>query len=104
MYMWLCGSNVPDFKTINTFRSERMKDIILDVFSEVVELLIKQGYIKLENYFLDGTKIETNANKYSWVWGKSTKQYKEKLREKCKELFAFAELTNKQENDEYCKC
>ena len=101
MYMWLCGGNVPDFKTINTFRSERMKDIILDVFSEVVELLIEQKYIKLENYFLDGTKIEANANKYSWVWGKSTKRYKEKLREKCKELFVTAELDNQRENDEY---
>lgn len=101
MYMWLCGGNTPDFKTINTFRSERMKDIVLDVFSEVVELLIKQGYVKLENYFMDGTKIEANANKYSWVWGKSTKRYKEKLREKCKELFAYAEIINKEENDEY---
>ena len=101
MYMWLCGGNVPDFKTINTFRSERMKDVILDVFSEVVELLIAQKYIKLDNYFLDGTKIEANANKYSWVWGKSTKRYKEKLREKCKELFAAAELANQEENAEY---
>ena len=78
-----------------------MKDIILDVFSEVVELLIDHKYIKLENYFLDGTKIEANANKYSWVWGKSTKRYKEKLWEKCKELFAAADLANQQENDEY---
>ncbi len=101
MYMWLCGGNAPDFKTINSFRGERMKDVILDIFSEVVELLIKQGYIKLENYFLDGTKIEANANKYSWVWGKSTKRYKEKLREKCKELFAMAELINDEENMEY---
>lgn len=101
MYMWLCGGNVPDFKTINSFRSERMKDIILDVFSEVVELLVEQKYIKLENYFLDGTKIEANANKYSWVWGKSTKRYKAKLKEKCKELFAAAELENESENQEY---
>jgi transposase len=57
MYIWLCGGNNPDFKTINTFRSERMKDIILDIFSKVVELLHKEGYIKLENYFMDGTKI-----------------------------------------------
>ena len=101
MYMWLCGGNVPDFKTINSFRGERMKDIILEVFSEVVELLIKQGHIKLENYFLDGTKIEANANKYSWVWGKSTKRYKEKLREKCKELLLYAQQTNDEEQNEY---
>ena len=101
MYMWLCGGNYPDFKTINTFRGERMKDVIPGVFSEVVELLIKQGYIKLENYFLDGTKIEANANKYSWVWGKSTKRYKENLRKKCQEILLYAEQTNDAENEEY---
>ena len=101
MYMWLCGGNSPDFKTINSFRGERMKDVLVEIFNEVVELLHKQGYVKLENYFLDGTKIEANANKYSWVWGKSTKRYKEKLREKCRELFEFAELTNQNENEEY---
>lgn len=101
MYMWLCGNNTPDFKTINTFRGKRMKDIILDVFSEIIELLIEQKYINLQNYFLDGTKIEANANKYSWVWGKSTKRYKEKLKEKCRELFVAAELINKEENDSY---
>lgn len=101
MYMWICGGNAPDFKTINTFRGERMKEVILDVFSEVVELLIEERYIKLENYFMDGTKIEANANKYSWVWGKSTKRYKENLRQKCRELLQYAEQENDEENAEY---
>ncbi len=101
MYMWLCGGQTPDFKTINSFRGERMKDVITDVFTEVVDLLFKQNYIKLENYFLDGTKIVANANPYSWVWGKSTKRYKEKLREKCRELIEHAELANQEENVEY---
>jgi len=72
MYMWLCGGNKPDFMAVNRFRSERMKDTILEVFAEVVDLMVRENYIKLENYFLDGTKIEANANKYSWVWGKAT--------------------------------
>lgn len=67
MYMWLTGNQVLDFMTINRFRSKRMKDVILDVFTEVVNLLIEEKYIKFENYFLDGTKIEANANKYSYV-------------------------------------
>ena len=94
MYMWICGGNQPDFMDVNRFRSERMKDIILDVFAEVVALLVQEKYIKLENYFLDGTKIEANANKYSWVWGKSTKRYKEALKEKCKTLFEEIEKIN----------
>ncbi len=101
MYMWLTGGQAPDFMTINRFRSERMKDVILEVFTEVVNLLLEEKYIKFENYFLDGTKIEANANKYSWVWGKSTARYKEKLKEKCAELFDKIELMEKEENSEY---
>jgi transposase len=101
MFMWLTGQQTPDFMTINRFRSERMKDVILEVFAQVVELLIKEDYIKFENYFLDGTKIESNANRYSWVWGKSTKRYKEKLKEKCSELFKAIESINEDEDSEY---
>ena len=101
MYMWLCGGNTPDFKTINSFRGERMKDVIEEVFAAVVDLLVREGRIKLENYFLDGTKIEANASKYSWVWGKSTRRYKAQLREKCKELCRLAEAANDAENAEY---
>jgi transposase len=70
--MWLSGSQQPDFRTLNRFRSEVVKDVIEDIFTSALELLIEEGYIKLENYFLDGTKLEANANKYSWVWAKST--------------------------------
>jgi transposase len=101
MYMWLCGGNTPDFKTINTFRSERMKDVIIVVFAEVIELLIREKYVALENYFLDGTKIEANANKYSWVWGKSTKRYKSQLQEKCEKLFDLIDLENEEEDKQY---
>jgi transposase len=101
LYMWLCGGNTPDFKTINSFRSERMKDVIENVFGEVVDFLLREGFIKFENYFLDGTKIEANASQYSWVWGKSTRRYKTKLREKCKEVCRLAEQVNEAENEEY---
>ena len=82
-FMWIAGGNQPDFRTINRFRLQ-MKDIIEDVFFEVVKLLIEKKYIKLQNYFLDGTKIEANANKYSFVWNKSVRNYDRKLDEKIK--------------------
>ena len=78
-----------------------VKDVIEDIFTSVLELLIEEGYVKLENYFLDGTKMEANANKYSWVWGRSTKHYKRKLQEKVKELIQQIEQVNEAENDEY---
>jgi len=99
IYMWLCCNNYPDYKTINTFRKERLGDIIVEVFSEVVALLHARGCISLENYFLDGTKIEANANKYSFVWGKSVKRYKENLRKNCEKLLAEIDLLNAQEEE-----
>lgn len=100
MYMWLCCGNYPDFKTINTFRKERLGEIILDVFSEVVGLLHEKGHISLENYFLDGTKIEANANKYSFVWGKSVKRYKGNLRKNCEQLLTNIDILNAREDEE----
>jgi len=100
-FMWLSGNQQPDFRTINRFRSEVVKEVIEDIFTSVLELLIEEGYVKLENYFLDGTKMEANANKYSWVWGKSTRRYKQKLQEKVKELIHEIEQVNEAENAEY---
>ncbi len=100
-FMWLSGNQQPDFRTINRFRSEVVKEVIEDIFTAVLELLLEEGYVKLENYFLDGTKIEANANKYSWVWGKSTRRYKQKLQEKVKELILQIEQVNEAENAEY---
>jgi transposase len=100
-FMWLSGNQQPDFRTINRFRSEVVKDVIEAIFTSVVELLIEEQYIKLENYFLDGTKLEANANKYSWVWAKNTKRYKQQLQGKVKELIIQIEQVNQAENAEY---
>jgi transposase len=100
-FMWLSGNQQPDFRTINRFRSEVVKDVIEEMFTSVLELLIEEGYVKLDNYFLDGTKMEANANKYSWVWAKSTRRYKQKLQEKVKELIVQIEQVNEAENAEY---
>lgn len=55
----------------------------------------------LEHYFLDGTKIEANANKYKWVWAKSTAKYKERLQEKIQELLEKIEQENEAEQEAY---
>lgn len=84
--MWLSGMAPLDHVTINRFRSERIRPVFESIFTQVVELLAAKGLITLESYFLDGTKIESNANKYTFVWKKATEGYQEKLRPKDKEL------------------
>lgn len=70
MFMWLAGRQQPDFRTINRFRSERMKEVLETVFTHVLELLVQEQYVSMDYYFLDGTKLEANANRYTFVWKK----------------------------------
>ena len=81
-FMWLCGMQQLDHNTINRFRSNRIRPVFEDIFSEVIALLAEGGHISLDTYFLDGTKIEANANKFTFVWKKSTDRFQEALRQK----------------------
>lgn len=100
-YMWLSGGNRPDFRTINDFRGSRMKAVIEEVFTAVLEYLIEGGYVKLEHYFLDGTKIEADANKHKVVWAKRRVNYHKRVQEQIKELLKQIEQANEAEQAEY---
>ncbi|MEG6534166.1 transposase [Caldibacillus thermoamylovorans] len=94
--MWLAAMQQPDFRTINEFRGVRMQNLIDGLFETIIHKLIEENYITLENYFLDGKKIEADANKYSFVWKKSTSKFEAKLKEKIQEtlkhIHAITEL------------
>jgi transposase len=100
-FMWISGNSRPDFRTINRFRGEVLRAVMEEIFASVLELLIEEGYVKLEHYFLDGTKIEANAGKYTYVWAKSTKRYQGQLQEKVRQLLDEIERVNEEEEEEY---
>lgn len=97
MFMWIAGRQRPNFCTLNRFRSERMKEVLETVFTGILHYLAEEKYVKLEHYFVDGTKIEANANRYTFVWGKAVVKHKAKLQEKVRMLFATIEAAEKQE-------
>lgn len=101
MFMWLSGNQTPDFRTINAFRGSRLKDIMEEVFMATVKALAAKGYVKLEHYFVDGTKIESAANKYSFVWKRGIDTNERKLDEKLKAFLRDAERVSAKENEEY---
>jgi transposase len=100
-FMWISGGNKPDFRTINLFRGETMKAAVREVFASVLELLIEGGYVKLENYFVDGTKMEANANPHKVVWAKKTEKYKDRLRQQIMDLLDEIEKVNQVEEEAY---
>ena len=84
--MWLAGMQTPDHRTINDFRGVRMPAIMEELFEQFLLQLVEQEFVDLEYMFIDGTKIEANANKYSFVWGKALANHDQKLREKIQSL------------------
>lgn len=81
-FMWLSGNNTPDFRTINNFRGKRLKEDIKELFSSIVLLLQESGYVSLDVQYIDGTKIESASNRYTFVWRGSVEKNKVKLEEK----------------------
>lgn len=96
-FMWLGANNTPDHNTINRFRSDRLKNVFKEIFTQVVLMLSESGHIDLQRVYLDGTKIEANANKYTFVWGKSIKRHKNGIKQQLEELWKYAESVAKQE-------
>jgi hypothetical protein len=86
MFMWLFGGQQPDFRTLNDFRGKMLK---------------AKGYIKLENYFIDGTKIESAAGWYTFVWKKAVEMNDRKLDEKLQVYIRMAEDIWEDESREY---
>lgn len=81
-FMWLTGGLQPDFRTINDFRGKKLKDNIEKLFAQLVQMMVDLDFVSLEKQFVDGTKIEANAHKYSFVWKKSVEKNKAKLQAK----------------------
>jgi len=88
----LQSTHAPDHNTINRFRKHHLKgDVLDDLFSQFAEKLMEAGDVSLSELFIDGTKIEANANKYTFVWRGSIEKNYKKLKSKASE-YIKAEL------------
>ncbi len=84
-FIWLAGYEKPDYRTINRFRN-RVKDEINGIFTQIVLILASKGFISLDVEYIDGTKIESKANRYTFVWRKNVERNRARLLEKIRIL------------------
>lgn len=85
-FMWILGNEeAPDHSTIARFQNGKLVPVIEDLFYQLVTQLIEMEEISYSNVFVDGTKIEANANKYTFVWSKAVEKNLRKLEEKMKQ-------------------
>ncbi|HEY9169704.1 MAG TPA: IS1182 family transposase [Lutibacter sp.] len=90
-FMWLTSMTVVDHNTINRFRSNKLKDSFKEIFKQVVLMLASEGLITLKQIYTDGTKIEAQAGRYTFVWGNSIKTNKGKMLTQLEELWRYAQ-------------
>lgn len=71
-YMWLLdGMSAPSHATFGNFIRDALAGSIEDIFRDINAYIFQTEGVVLQHTYIDGTKIEANANKYTWVWKKS---------------------------------
>ncbi|CAC5949679.1 transposase [Staphylococcus aureus] len=86
--MWLAQNQTPSYKTINRFRVNSNTDVLIEsLFIQFHSQCLKQNLIDNNSTFIDGTKVEANANRYTFVWKKSIQNHELKLNENSKALY-----------------
>ncbi len=68
-FIWLTKGQKPKRDAFYAFKDEKLTgEILEDLHYQLMRRLEKEGYITLNELFIDGTKIEANANRYTFVW------------------------------------
>lgn len=81
-YMYLMKHAKPSYRTFGNFINEVLSDNIEELFNDINKLIFEKENVDLNHIYIDGSKFEANANKYSWVWKKATEKSRYRLFEK----------------------
>lgn len=81
-FMWLLGdSHAPDHTTLARFRTGRCREAVEELFYQYVQKLEAMGETDHQAVFIDGTKVESRAGRYTFVWRKSVEKHLEKVKD-----------------------
>lgn len=81
-FMYLMDHQTPTYRTFGYFINEVLKDSIEEIFNDINQKIFKEEHVDLHHLYIDGSKFEANANKYTWVWKKATEKSRYRLYDK----------------------
>ena len=81
-YMYLMDWETPSHVAFANFIREELRENIEKIFHGINRWIFQKEHVDLNHLYIDGTKLEANANKYTWVWKKGTEKSRYKLFEK----------------------
>lgn len=71
-YIWMLdGMKAPSFSSFGNFIRNELTEKIEQIFLDINEYIFETEGVDMNHVYIDGTKIEANANRYTWVWKKS---------------------------------
>ena len=100
-FMWLSGNQTPNFRTINNFRSGRLKESIEDIFKSVLEFMFQEGYIRFDEYYCDGTTLIADANKHKVIWRKYLEHYRQYIESRIESTIEEIDRLNELDDQTY---
>ena len=86
-FTYLMDHQTPSYRTFGYFINEVLADSIEEIFRDINKKIFETEHVDLQHLYIDGSKFEANANKYSWVWKKATEKSRYRLFDKITELF-----------------
>ena len=92
-YMYLMDYETPGYRSFGHFINDEINGKAEDIFRAVMEYIRKKDAVDLEHLYIDGSKFEANANKYSWVWKKATEKSRYRLFAKITQPVSYTHLT-----------
>ncbi|SCJ52803.1 Transposase domain (DUF772) [uncultured Eubacterium sp.] len=78
-FMYLMDNDTPSYRSFGYFINEVLADSIEGLFDQINRAIFDKEKVDLNHLYIDGSKFEANANKYSWVWKKSTEKSRYRL-------------------------
>lgn len=82
-YMYLLDDmKAPSFATFGNFIRNELTTSIDEIFKDINKYIFEADHVDLNHTYIDGTKMEANANRYTWVWKKSCVKNRDKVFEK----------------------
>ena len=85
-YMYLMDYETPSYHCFGDFINEELTESIEDIFRAVMKHICKKEQVDMQHLYIDGSKFEANANKYTWVWRKGTEKSRYRLYAKITKL------------------
>ena len=92
-FMYLMDRETPSYRTFGYFINEILSESVEEIFADINRAIFEEEHVDLQHIYIDGSKFEANANKYSWVWKKATEKSRYRL---YKKITALIEVINEE--------